>query len=153
LIIVPHGRGHVLSDHPKTRPKPISQLIKGGQSGCHLMEFGGGDALTRMICGLFQFDNEASSPLRSILPPLIHLKHEQSRLGEWLEPTLKMPALEACQPRPGSETLISLEHLGGRVQLEAIAFAHPNFNALAAQNGLDVYRPETIICLRALLAE
>jgi AraC-like DNA-binding protein len=107
LIIVPHGRGHVLSDHPRTRPKPLSQLIKGGQSGCHLMEFGGGGALTRMICGSFQFDNETRSPLRSILPPLIHLKHEQSHLGEWLEPTLKMLALEARQPRPGSETLIS----------------------------------------------
>jgi AraC-like DNA-binding protein len=71
------------------------------------MEFGGGGALTRMICGSFQFDNETRSPLRSILPPLIHLKHEHSHLGEWLEPTLKMLALEARQPRPGSETLIS----------------------------------------------
>jgi AraC-like DNA-binding protein len=107
LIIVPHGRGHVLSDHPKTRPTPLAQLIKGGQGGCHLMEFGGGGALTRMICGSFQFDNEARSPLRSILPPLIHLNHAQNRLGEWLEPTLKMLALEARQPQPGSETLIS----------------------------------------------
>jgi AraC-like DNA-binding protein len=107
LIIVPHGRGHVLSDHPRTRPKPISQLIKGGQNGCHLMEFGGGGALTRMICGSFQFANHESSPLRSILPALIHLTHEQSRLGDWLDPTLKMLAHEARQPRPGTETLIS----------------------------------------------
>ncbi len=107
FVLVPHGRGHVLSDHPKTRPKPLSQLIKGNPRGHHLMEFGGGGALTQMICGSFQFENVATSPLRLILPPLIHLKHEQSRLSEWLEPTLKMLALEARQPRPGSETLIS----------------------------------------------
>jgi AraC-like DNA-binding protein len=111
LIIVPHGRGHVLSDHPKTRPKPLSQLLKGSQGGnageCHLMEFGGGGAPTQMICGSFQFDNDESSPLRSILPALVHLTHEQSRLGDWLDPTLKMLAHEARQPRPGSETLIS----------------------------------------------
>jgi len=110
LVIVPHGRGHVLSDNPKTRPKPLSQLIKsgtGGTGGCYLMEFGGGGALTQMICGSFQFDNDLRSPLRSILPALIHLRHEQSRLSEWLEPTLRMLAHEARQPRPGSETLIS----------------------------------------------
>jgi AraC-like DNA-binding protein len=111
FVLVPHGRGHVLSDHPKPRAKPLAQLLKsavnGKLSSHHVMEFGGSGARMQMICGSFQFDNEATSPLRLILPPLIHLKHEQSRLSEWLEPTLKMLALEARHPRPGSETLIS----------------------------------------------
>ncbi|MFN7999868.1 MAG: cupin domain-containing protein [Acidobacteriota bacterium] len=28
LVIVPHGRGHVLSDSPNTKPVPLRQLIK-----------------------------------------------------------------------------------------------------------------------------
>lgn len=111
LIIVPHGRGHTLSDHPKTRAKPLAQLIKGGTNGetggHHLMELGGGGALTQMICGSFQFDQSNSPPLLAVLPPVIHLRQEHGRVSEWLEPALKMLALEARQSRPGSVTLVS----------------------------------------------
>lgn len=116
LVIIPHGRGHVLSDSPHTQPVPLRQLIQtNGQSNaaaCHLMQHGGGGAVTLMTCGSFQFENAGQNPLLAVLPSFIHLPghflHGQpGRAGEWLEPTLRMLAAEARQPRPGSETLVA----------------------------------------------
>lgn len=107
LIIVPHGRGHVLSDSPQSKPVALRQLLKGSTAACHLMQHGGGGAQTLMTCGSFQFENAGQNPLIAVLPPLIHLPGQRGRSAEWLEPTLRMLAEEARHPRPGSETLVA----------------------------------------------
>jgi len=107
LIIVPHGRGHVLSDSPQSKPVPLRQLLKGSTASCHLMQHGGGGAQTLMTCGSFQFENAGQNPLIAVLPPLIHLHGNRGRSAEWLEPTWRMLAEEARHPRPGSETLVA----------------------------------------------
>ncbi len=107
LVIVPRGRGHVLSDSPNTKPVPLRQLIKGRTAACHLMQHGGGGAQTLMTCGSFTFENAGQNPLIAVLPPLIHVQGHRGRSAEWLEPTLRMLAEEARHPRPGSETLVA----------------------------------------------
>jgi AraC-like DNA-binding protein len=107
LVILPHGRGHVLSDSPQTKPVPLRQLIKGNTASCHLMQHGGGGAQTLMTCGSFVFENAGQNPLIAVLPPLIHIHGNRGRSAEWLEPTLRMLAEEARHPRPGSETLVA----------------------------------------------
>lgn len=107
LVIIPHGRGHVLSDQPDTKPVPLRQLIKGRTDSCQLMQHGGGGAQTLMTCGSFQFEAAGQNPLLAVLPPLIHLHGNRGRSVEWLEATLRMLADEARQPRAGSETLIA----------------------------------------------
>jgi AraC-like DNA-binding protein len=107
LVIIPHGRGHVLSDQPDTKPVPLRQLIKGRTDSCNLMQHGGGGAQTLMTCGSFQFESAGPNPLLAVLPPLIHLHGNGGRSVEWLEATLRMLADEARQPRAGAETLIA----------------------------------------------
>jgi AraC-like DNA-binding protein len=107
LVIVPHGKGHVLADSPKTKPIPIHRLIKGKTDSNILLQHGGGGAQTLMTCCTFQFVNGDYNPLLAVLPPLIHIPSGREQLDEWLEPTLKMLGYEARHPRPGSETLIA----------------------------------------------
>ena len=107
LVIVPHGRGHVLADSPKTKPVPIQRLIKGKTDSNILLQHGGGGASTLMTCCTFQLVKGDYNPLLAVLPPLIHIPSGRERLEQWLEPTLKMLAYEARHPRPGSETLIA----------------------------------------------
>jgi AraC-like DNA-binding protein len=107
LVIVPHGKGHILADSPKTKPVPIVRLIKGRTDSNLLLRHGGGGAQTLMTCCTFQFVNGNYNPFLAVLPPVIHIRSGREQLHEWLEPTLKMLAYEARHPRPGSETLIA----------------------------------------------
>ena len=106
LVIVPHGKGHVLADSPKTKPVPITRLIKGKTDSIILLQHGGSGAQTLMTCCTFQFVGDYN-PLLAVLPSWIHIPSGREQLDGWLEPTLKMLAYEARHPRPGSETLIA----------------------------------------------
>jgi hypothetical protein len=44
LVIIPHGKGHVLADSPKTKPIPILRLIKGKTDSNVLLQHSGGGA-------------------------------------------------------------------------------------------------------------
>jgi len=107
LVIVPRGHGHILADSPKTKPIPISRLLKGQLDSVILLQHGGGGAQTLMTCCSFHFEGGGHNPLLAVLPPLIHIPSGRDQLAEWLEPTLKMLAYEARRPRPGSEMLVA----------------------------------------------
>src|SRR5262245_32649796 len=92
LVIVPHGKGHVLADGPNTKPVPIDRLIKGKTDSNILLQHGGRGAHTLMTCCTFQFVSGDYNPLLVVLPPLIHIASGRKQLDEWLEPTLKMMA-------------------------------------------------------------
>jgi AraC-like DNA-binding protein len=118
LVIVPHGNGHDLADSPKTKPVPVDRLIKGKADSFNLLQHGGGGLQTLMTCGSFQFENSGHHPLLALLPPLIHIPSGHGQLAEWLEPTLKMLAHEARNPRPGAQTLIT--HLIDIIFVQAV---------------------------------
>lgn len=107
LVIVPHGRGHTLSNGPRTRPLPLKDLVKSGSGGCNVIRHGGGGAQTLMTCGSFQFEAAAGNPLLELLPAVIHIHGGHGQMAEWLEPTLRLLAHEARTPRPGSEMIIT----------------------------------------------
>ena len=107
LVIVPHGKGHILADSTRTKPVPINRLLEGRSDSVVLLQHGGGGVQTMMTCCSFQFVNGDYNPLLAVLPPLIHIPSGREPLAEWLEPTLKMLAYEARHPRPGSETLVA----------------------------------------------
>ncbi len=107
LIVVPHGKGHVLSDSRNTPPASLKRLMRGRTSnGCHLMRHGGGGARTLMTCGSFRFESSFENPLLAVLPEVIHIRGNQDGVREWLEPTLSMLTWEARNPRSGSQTMI-----------------------------------------------
>src|SRR4030095_15368910 len=50
LVLVPHGRGHVLTDAPGTRPVPLGSLVKrrGPGDQYNVIHFGGDGAEARL---------------------------------------------------------------------------------------------------------
>jgi len=108
LVVLPHGRGHRLSDSPGRPPTPIAQLLPGKGSGrCTLLRHGGGGAETSMICGSFAFRQRQGHPLLSLLPPMIHVGGEAGHAPEWLDATLRVLAAESRSTSPGRETIVA----------------------------------------------
>lgn len=108
LVVLPHGRGHLLVDHPRTATLPLDRLAPSHQSGAYpLVRHGGGGTVTRMICGSFRFQRRATHPLLALLPPLIHVRGQQGRVQPWLEPTLRFLADESHGQLPGARTIIT----------------------------------------------
>jgi AraC-like DNA-binding protein len=104
LVIVPHGGGHVLCDSPETPSVPLGRLVPRSEQGHPVIRHGGGGAETRVICGSFQFQSPAESPLLSLLPPLIHIR---GAAEEWLASTLQLLFYEARHDRPGAKAMLS----------------------------------------------
>jgi AraC family transcriptional regulator, alkane utilization regulator len=109
LVVIPHGGGHVLTDAPATRPVPLGSLIKpASPGGPHVvLRFGGGGAVTRLVCGAFQFGPSGRPPLLAVLPPAIVVRGHDGRPPAWLDRILGSLGDEARRDQPGSETVIS----------------------------------------------
>lgn len=107
LVVLPHGRGHELSDSRGRRPVPLARLLGGGRSGrCKVLRHGGGGPETLMICGSFRFRERRGHPLLSLLPEVIHLPGEAERTPEWLDATLRFLASAARSARPGRDAVV-----------------------------------------------
>src|SRR5262249_35368585 len=106
LVLIPHGKGHSLCDSPSTPPVPIGKLVKPQTGWCNVVRHGGGGAPTLITCGAFEFGSANGNPVLQLLPQLIHIRGTQMS-SEWMEPTLKMLAHEARNPRPGSGVIVA----------------------------------------------
>ena len=58
-----------------------------------------------MVCGHFNFDENASHPLIDALPPHILIKNYGEAAGSWMESTLKVIGAEACRDEMGSDLI------------------------------------------------
>jgi len=116
LVIVPHGGAHLLRDHRKTTAVNVEQLLP-----CRdvlTLRHGGGGAETTTVCGAFTFENQIGNPILPLLPDLIHVPREKIHSAVWLEPMLRLLALEAQNPREGSGSIIG--HLTGIIFVQAV---------------------------------
>jgi len=107
LILLPHGAGCAIQDHPNSSLMPIDQIIAAPAARGDVVRFGGGGALTSLIMGCFEFDTRVRNPLVESLPDVIYLKAQHLQSEPWLDSTLRMLASEGSQIRPGSDSLIS----------------------------------------------
>src|SRR5215510_100854 len=108
LVMVPHDRGHFLSD-PEVVPARAMIAVEelDSQGACRYLCNSGRGAETRLICGAFRFERDHVHPLLSLLPPLIHLPSADGQMPEWLEATVRLLAAETRAPRAGTETIVT----------------------------------------------
>lgn len=113
LVIVPHGRAHVLLCR-HTGPEealPLDDILaRSGFPGHGTLVWGGEDSPqdTQLICGHFALAEGSRHILLDRLPPLIHLRGYGDDLGPWLEATLRVIGAEAGAARLGGD-LIALK--------------------------------------------
>ena len=103
LVVLFNSEGHSLRDVPDSRPETLEVVLQ-HKTAEGTVRFGGGGALTQIVCGKFALDELQGRPgsLRH-LPSLLHL-----RKGRWpqfaeFSATLRLLASEVRCRQPGSE--------------------------------------------------
>lgn len=108
LLLVPHGRGHLLFDREGVACPSILELEREHVSSRYeRLSYGGAGAKTRMICGAVQFDHPAAAQLVRLLPPMIHVAHWPEPVRAWIDASIRFITLEAQDPQPGGESVMT----------------------------------------------
>lgn len=108
LVVFPHGHAHLFLDAPDSKALAPAELI-GEQTieNYGPVRYGGGGSPANVLCGFFEFDRKARSPLLEALPPLIHLKGTDATELSWLQTTINFISYEIRQVRPGTEAVVN----------------------------------------------
>jgi AraC-like DNA-binding protein len=102
-ILLARGTSIVLRDSPRTRPRTsFSEIAARANSNVAL--FGGGGALTTIVCGSFSFDRACLKPITKLLPSFILIKADQAHTLP-LHLTMQALASEMAEQAPGSEVV------------------------------------------------
>jgi AraC family transcriptional regulator, alkane utilization regulator len=106
VLVLPQGTGHNISDEADNPPFVSIWLDQETATESRNLYYGGEGRSTVLLCGTFEFEPNAAQPLLDLLPPGIHIKGEDGKVGENLEATLRAMAKEADVKRPGSQILL-----------------------------------------------
>ena len=107
LALVPHGQAHQLSDANSTPCRPLLDVLQEQQFAGHgVLQYGGGGALTQLVCGYFGFDSEASHPLLESLPEPLILRRAQTQPDHWLSAIIQLVTQEAGSDQLGASVLV-----------------------------------------------
>src|SRR5260370_3352588 len=71
------------------------------------LRYGGGGALSVLVCGSFYFEDRATNPLLASLPKIIHLRGRSRSVASWVRMTLGFLRRESDTARPGADTVIT----------------------------------------------
>lgn len=106
LALVPRGRAHWLQSAEGEPLTPLPEVLEEGrlsEDGC--LHWGGGGAVTRMVCGYFAFDQDTVRPVLSTLPALVHVQATRGYELGWIEDMMRFIGQEAGSGQPGSEAI------------------------------------------------
>jgi AraC-like DNA-binding protein len=107
LVVISHTDDYALLSDQDAQALPLASVLKQRDAqGVVRMSNGDGD-IARLICGSFQPEYEATYPLFSLLPRLIHIRGEEGRSLDWLTTSLYFISDEATAARPAKDTVIS----------------------------------------------
>ena len=112
LILLPHGLGHVIADHPKTVPLAGDQFAPRHFNPDDLsFSFGGGGvrggAQTAMVGGFFSFEGGPRPAIMAALPGAIHIPGVKGGPQPWLAALTGFLMEEARKAHPGASLMIS----------------------------------------------
>lgn len=110
LIIFPRGTTHDMVDAPPSLAVPLQQALGSLEEDSFVCPGGnptGSGSKTRFICGIFHFKDDGFHAIRSMLPPVLHIKGGQDESTQWLRMTLTRLSEESAAATPGAFTMVS----------------------------------------------
>src|SRR5438093_369705 len=107
LVVLPHGDGHALRDHPSSPVVLLDDLLARSKPLDGRLVHGGGGARTEILCGALVFEGAAATPLLASLPPVVHISGADGRVPQALAPTLELIRKELRGPAPGTDVVVS----------------------------------------------
>jgi len=110
LVIFPEGASHDLVDAPSSLAIPLQDALCGLEPNslvCPVGDPGGSGPKTRVVCGIFHFKDSGFHALRSMLPPVLHIRGDQGENSQWLQMTVHRLSEETAATTPGAYTIMS----------------------------------------------
>ncbi|WP_439519320.1 AraC family transcriptional regulator [Hydrogenophaga sp.] len=107
VILFPQGDAHRMGSAPGLPPArgtPLKELL---QRRPRQLNYGGGGATTRLLCGYLACDARLARLLLAGLPPLVRVNVRGSNAGVWLEASVRYALAEARSPRPGGAGVLA----------------------------------------------
>lgn len=104
LVVLPQGFGHTIGT--AATPVAIREVLEAELDDSLAITFGGGGALTRVICGAYRFEGDNLPDMLAVLPSAIHLPGSAVS-GGWLDGLAQTMLAEARAPDPGASIMIS----------------------------------------------
>jgi AraC-like DNA-binding protein len=106
-VLFPHGNAHRMASAPGVPPATGASLDKVLSRRPRLLSYGGGGAMTRLVCGYLACDRRLARMLLTGLPDVVRVQVRGSAAGEWLESSVRYALAEARSPRAGGEGVLS----------------------------------------------
>jgi AraC-like DNA-binding protein/mannose-6-phosphate isomerase-like protein (cupin superfamily) len=108
LVILPHGHAHTMTDHPDTPVTRLEELVPTQPVERDGIFYSvGSGAVTTLVCGGLQLEDQMTNPLFSLLPTFIHIGNKRDQSNSWLSAIVKLVKVEASVNRPAAETVIT----------------------------------------------
>ena len=106
LVMVPHGKEHVLSDSAEQKPEPLSNVLESSFDGAGPLVFGGGGEPATLVCGHFSFSQPLLHPFLSTLPDMLIMRRDEGPGYVWIEQLLAFAEQESKGRPTGWHTII-----------------------------------------------
>ncbi|MBS0411727.1 MAG: AraC family transcriptional regulator [Proteobacteria bacterium] len=107
VVIFPQGDAHRMTSEPGLPPAsgaPLSEVLARRP---RQLSFGGGGAITRLVCGYLACEARLAQLLFAGLPPVVRVNVRGSNAGAWLEASVRYALAEARSPRPGGAGVLA----------------------------------------------
>jgi AraC-like DNA-binding protein len=107
-IIFPLGDSHRMTSQPGLAPASGGASLREVLSRRpRQLDYGGGGATTRLVCGYLACDARLARMLLAGLPPMVRVNVRGSNAGIWLEASVRYALAEARSPRPGGAGVLA----------------------------------------------
>ncbi|MBT2443387.1 AraC family transcriptional regulator [Streptomyces sp. ISL-36] len=104
VVLLAHGTGHGLADHPST---PLVDAVQAPDGSWPTLPDRGpvGTDETLLLCGAYQVSRARAHPLLTELPPFVHIP---ARVGAHprLRAAIDLLGAELAEPQPGSDAVV-----------------------------------------------
>ncbi len=107
VILFPQGDAHLMGSATGMVPAPGTPLKDLLQRRPRQLNYGGGGATTRLLCGYLACDARLARLLLAGLPPLVRVNVRGSNAGVWLEASVRYALAEARSPRAGGAGVLA----------------------------------------------
>jgi AraC-like DNA-binding protein len=106
LVILAHGHGHVMSTEPGMAAPGLDALIADHPASGHL-EYGGGGARTRLLCGGLALGPPLPTRLLACLPPILQMASVSLGVSGWIDAVFALVRQEADRAAPGAQAIFA----------------------------------------------
>ncbi|TVO67058.1 AraC family transcriptional regulator [Denitromonas ohlonensis] len=100
-VVFPQGDAHRMASAPGVPAATGAKLDVVLSRRPRKLSYGGGGAVTRLVCGYMACDARLARMLMAGLPSIVKVHVRGSNAGVWLESSLRYALSEARSPRPG----------------------------------------------------